>query len=153
MGDDLIPPSQLSSANDDLNPLHRREAIERLKMKHLDVLVIGGGVTGIGCALDAASRGLSVAVVEQRDLASGTSSRSSKLIHGGLRYLQQFKFGLVREALSERNLLISQIAPHLINQVDFLYPLRNRGARLYAGLGIGLYDLMAFRGGNRLPRH
>lgn len=153
MGDDLIPPSQLSSANDDLNPLHRREAIERLKIEHLDVLVIGGGVTGIGCALDAASRGLSVAVVEQRDLASGTSSRSSKLIHGGLRYLQQFKFGLVREALSERNLLISQIAPHLINQVDFLYPLRNRGERLYAGLGIGLYDLMAFRGGNRLPRH
>ena len=153
MGDDLISPSQAQSADDDLSPLHRREAIQRLGAEHFDVLVIGGGVTGIGCALDAASRGLSVAVVEQRDLASGTSSRSSKLIHGGLRYLQQFKFGLVREALSERNLLISKIAPHLVKQVDFLYPLRKPGERLYAGLGIGLYDLMAFSGGNRLPRH
>ncbi|MED5293334.1 MAG: glycerol-3-phosphate dehydrogenase/oxidase, partial [Actinomycetota bacterium] len=127
--------------------------MRRLETQHLDVLVIGGGVTGIGCALDAASRGLTVAVVEQRDLASGTSSRSSKLIHGGLRYLQQLEFGLVREALSERNLLISQIAPHLINKVDFLYPLRNLGERLYAGIGIALYDLMAVRGGNSLPRH
>ncbi len=153
MDDGLTPPDQLNVPNDDLGPLHRRDALRRLETEHLDVLVIGGGVTGIGCALDAAARGLTVAVVEQRDLASGTSSRSSKLIHGGLRYLQQFEFGLVREALSERNLLISQIAPHLINKVDFLYPLRNLGERLYAGIGIALYDLMAVRGGNSLPRH
>ena len=153
MSDDSIPPSQASSPNDDLSPLQRRDAIQRLETEHFDVLVIGGGVTGMGCALDAATRGLSVAVVEQRDLASGTSSRSSKLIHGGLRYLQQFEFGLVREALSERNLLISRIAPHLVKQVDFLYPLRSHGERIYAGLGIGLYDLMAFGGGNPLPRH
>jgi len=153
VGDDLIPPNPVNSADHGLSPAYRRETTDRLQTEHLDVLVIGGGVTGIGCALDAASRGLRVAVVEQRDLASGTSSRSSKLIHGGLRYLQQFKFGLVKEALSERNLLISQIAPHLVNQVNFLYPLRKRGERLYAGLGIGLYDLLAFGAGNRLPRH
>jgi len=151
--DGLIPPGQSGVTSDDLSPGRRRDAIRRLEAEHLDVLVIGGGVTGIGCALDAASRGLTVAVVEQRDLASGTSSRSSKLIHGGLRYLQQFEFGLVREALSERNLLISRIAPHLIKKVDFLYPLQNLGERLYAGLGIALYDLMAIRGGNSLPHH
>ncbi len=153
MGDGPIPPDQLNVPSDDLGPLHRRDALRRLEAEQLDVLIIGGGVTGIGCALDAASRGLTVAAVEQRDLASGTSSRSSKLIHGGLRYLQQFQFGLVREALSERNLLITRIAPHLINKVDFLYPLRNLGERLYAGTGIALYDLMAVRGGNSLPRH
>ena len=127
MDDAPISPDQLSVSNDDLGPLHRRDAMRRLEAEHLDVLVIGGGVTGVGCALDAASRGLTAAVVEQRDLASGTSSRSSKLIHGGLRYLQRFEFGLVREALSERNLLITRIAPHLINRLDFLYPLRNLG--------------------------
>ena len=82
MDDAPISPDQLSVSNDDLGPLHRRDAMRRLEAEHLDVLVIGGGVTGVGCALDAASRGLTVAVVEQRDLASGTSSRSSKLIHG-----------------------------------------------------------------------
>ena len=153
MDDAPISSDQLSVSNDDLGPLHRRDAMTRLEAEHLDVLVIGGGVTGVGCALDAASRGLTVAVVEQRDLASGTSSRSSKLIHGGLRYLQRFEFGLVREALSERNLLITRIAPHLVNRLDFLYPLRNLGERLYAGIGIALYDLMAVRGGNSLPRH
>ena len=153
MDDAPISPDQLSVSNDDLGPLHRRDAMRRLEAEHLDVLVIGGGVTGVGCALDAASRGLTVAVVEQRDLASGTSSRSSKLIHGGLRYLQRFEFGLVREALSERNLLITRIAPHLINRLDFLYPLRNLGERFYAGIGIALYDLMAVRGGSSLPRH
>src|SRR5262245_55628710 len=89
----------------------------------VDVLIIGGGVTGAGTALDAASRGLSVALVEARDWASGTSSRSSKLIHGGLRYLEQFEFGLVHEALRERGLLLTRLAPHLVRPIPFLVPL------------------------------
>src|SRR5262245_42401238 len=88
-----------------------------------DVLIIGGGVTGAGTALDAASRGLSVALVEARDWASGTSSRSSKLIHGGLRYLEQLEFGLVHEALRERGLLATRLAPHLVRPVPILVPL------------------------------
>lgn len=119
-----------------------------------DVVVIGGGVTGCGVALDAAGRGLSVALVEQRDLASGTSSRSSKLIHGGLRYLEQFNFALVREALSERNLMLSTLCPHLVEPVSFLYPLRHRvWERLYVGAGVFLYDLFARFGRSPLPRH
>ena len=119
-----------------------------------DVVVIGGGVTGCGVALDAASRGMSVALVEQRDLASGTSSRSSKLIHGGLRYLEQFNFALVREALSERNLMLSTLCPHLVEPVSILYPLRHRiWERLYVGAGVFLYDLLARLGGSSLPRH
>ena len=140
-------------SNDRLGPEYRQSALSRLSTQRVDVLVVGGGITGIGCALDAATRGLSVAVVEQRDLASGTSSRSSKLIHGGLRYIEQFKFGLVREALSERGLLLSKLAPHLVRRVDFLYPLTKFWERLYVGLGIGLYDLMAGQRGNPLPRH
>ncbi len=85
-----------------LDPEQREAALARMREETFDVLVIGGGATGTGCALDAASRGLSVALVEARDFASGTSSRSSKLIHGGLRYLEQQEFGLVREALRER---------------------------------------------------
>ena len=90
------------------------------------MLVIGGGVTGAGAALDAATRGLSVALVEARDFASGTSIRSSKLFHGGLRYLEQLNFGLVREALRERELMLTRIAPHLVKPVSFLYPLTHR---------------------------
>jgi glycerol-3-phosphate dehydrogenase len=118
-----------------------------------DLVVIGGGVTGAGVALDAVTRGLSVALVEQRDWASGTSSRSSKLIHGGLRYLEQFDFGLVREALRERSLLLDELAPHLVRPVSFLYPLQHPGwERLYVAAGITLYD--ALGGTNRaLPRH
>ena len=82
----------------------RKQALLRMEEEHFDLLIVGGGVTGCGAALDAASRGLSVALVEQRDFASGTSSRSSKLFHGGLRYLEQFQFGLVREALREHSL-------------------------------------------------
>ena len=93
----------------------------------LDVLVVGGGVVGAGVALDAVTRGLSTGLVEQRDLASGTSSRSSKLIHGGLRYLEMLDFGLVREALQERGLLLTRLAPHLVRPVPFLYPLTHRG--------------------------
>ena len=120
----------------------------------LDVLVIGGGVTGVGCALDAATRGLSVGLVEQRDLASGTSSRSSKLMHGGLRYLEQMDFALVHEALQERGLHTTSIAPHLVRPISFLIPLRGRiWQRAYYGAGVLLYDLMAFARGKKFPRH
>ncbi|WP_432991184.1 glycerol-3-phosphate dehydrogenase/oxidase [Dactylosporangium sp. CA-233914] len=122
----------------------------------LDVLVVGGGVVGAGAALDAVTRGLSVGLVEARDWASGTSSRSSKLIHGGLRYLEMLDFGLVREALRERGLLVQRLAPHLVRPVPFLYPLKHRGwERFYAGAGVLLYDTMGISSGNArgLPRH
>ncbi len=114
----------------------------------LDILVIGGGVVGAGSALDAVTRGLTTAIVEARDWASGTSSRSSKLIHGGLRYLEMLDFGLVREALRERGLLLDRIAPHLVKQVPFLYPLQHRvWERAYAGTGVAIYDAMAYTSG------
>ena len=122
----------------------------------LDVLVIGGGVTGAGIALDAATRGLRVGIVEAQDWASGTSSRSSKLVHGGLRYLQMLDFHLVHEALTERDLLISQLAPHLVRSVPFLYPLEHRfWERFYIGSGVGLYDALASLSSRRraLPFH
>ncbi|MCA5895096.1 glycerol-3-phosphate dehydrogenase/oxidase [Isoptericola sp. NEAU-Y5] len=110
----------------------------------LDVLVVGGGVTGAGIALDAATRGLSTAIVEAQDWASGTSSRSSKLVHGGLRYLQMLDFHLVHEALTERDLLLKKLAPHLVKPVPFLYPLEHRvWERAYVGTGIALYDTLA----------
>src|SRR4051794_41752561 len=109
--------------------------------EEFDVLVVGGGVVGAGAALDAATRGLSVALVEARDYAAGTSSRSSKLIHGGLRYLEQRNFRLVAEALRERALLLKTIAPHLVHPVPFLFPLHGRGwERPYIGPGVLLYD-------------
>jgi len=110
--------------------------------EEFDVVVIGGGATGTGCALDAASRGLSVALVEARDYAAGTSSRSSKLIHGGLRYLEQKDFGLVREALRERGLLLTKLAPHLVHPVPFLFPLEKQWEWPYIGAGMILYDTM-----------
>ena len=109
-----------------LDAAYRQSAWERLSGGAFDVVVIGGGVTGAGAALDAATRGLSVALVEARDFASGTSSRSSKLFHGGLRYLEQLEFGLVREALRERELMVTVLAPHLVSPVPFLYPLTHR---------------------------
>jgi glycerol-3-phosphate dehydrogenase len=109
-------------------------------------------VVGAGAALDAVSRGLSVALVEAVDWAAGTSSRSSKLIHGGLRYLEQRDFGLVREALRERSLLLNRLAPHLVRPVSFLFPLRHRmWERFYVGAGIGLYDTIG--GPRAMPRH
>ena len=109
--------------------------------RELDVLVIGGGITGAGAALDAATRGLDVGLIEARDYASGTSSKSSKLIHGGLRYLEMLDFGLVREALRERELLLTRLAPHLVKPVPFLWPLTHRGwERVYLGAGLALYD-------------
>ncbi len=135
-----------------LNPTQRDEAWAELASTEFDVLVVGGGVTGCGVALDAATRGLKVALVEARDLASGTSSRSSKLFHGGLRYLEMLDFGLVREALRERDLMVSSIAPHLVAPVPFIYPLTHRGwERPYVGAGLFIYDTLA--GKSALPRH
>jgi glycerol-3-phosphate dehydrogenase len=132
-----------------LDARDRAATLSRLATERFDVLVIGGGITGAGTALDAASRGLRVALVESRDLASGTSSRSSKLIHGGLRYLEQFDFKLVYEALRERDLLVSRLAPHLVRPVRFLYPLYKKVVeRPYVGAGLVLYDAME---GTRRP--
>jgi glycerol-3-phosphate dehydrogenase len=139
-----------------LGPGERASALAAMADQELDVLVVGGGVVGAGTALDAATRGLATGLVEARDWASGTSSRSSKLVHGGLRYLEMLDFGLVREALKERGLLFRRLAPHLVKPVPFLYPLQHRGwERLYAGTGIALYDTMAVSSGNGrgLPRH
>jgi glycerol-3-phosphate dehydrogenase len=131
------------TTNGVLDARDRGALLARLAAERFDVLVIGGGVTGAGAALDAASRGLRVALVESRDLASGTSSRSSKLIHGGLRYLEQFDFKLVFEALRERDLLVSRLAPHLVKPVSFLYPLYKKVVeRPYVGAGLVLYDAM-----------
>jgi glycerol-3-phosphate dehydrogenase len=144
-----------------LSPVRRAADLRRLRDEHFDVLVIGGGVTGAGAALDAASRGLSVALVEARDLAAGTSSRSSKLIHGGLRYLEQLELGLVHEALTERGLLASRLAPHLVRPVPILVPLTNAGIparvwnRAYYGAGVAAYDVFAgiFGSGRGMPLH
>lgn len=140
-----------------LGPQARVDALEAMQSAgDLDVLVVGGGIVGVGTALDAVTRGLSTGLVEQRDLASGTSSRSSKLIHGGLRYLEMLDFRLVREALQERGLLLTRLAPHLVRPVPFLYPLTRRGwERPYVGAGLALYDGMASLGKYEkgLPRH
>ncbi|MEV0857011.1 glycerol-3-phosphate dehydrogenase [Nocardia fluminea] len=135
-----------------LDPTYREQAVGTLDTAEIDVLVIGGGVTGAGAALDAASRGLSVTLVEARDFAAGTSSRSSKLIHGGLRYLEQMDFALVREALKERGLLLNTLAPHLVHPVPFLFPLQHRvWERAYIGAGIALYDTLG--GARTVPMH
>jgi glycerol-3-phosphate dehydrogenase len=129
--------------NGALDATKRADALRKLAEGPLDVLVIGGGVTGAGAALDAASRGLRVGLVEARDLAAGTSSRSSKLVHGGLRYLEQRDFKLVREALRERDLLVSRLAPHLVHPVPFLYPIYKKVVeRPYVGAGLVIYDAM-----------
>jgi glycerol-3-phosphate dehydrogenase len=121
----------------------RDEALAALAENEFDVLVIGGGITGAGVALDAASRGYSVALLERADFAAGTSSRSSKLVHGGLRYLQHFDLGLVREALLERQLLVS-LAPHLVRPLPLVVP-AFEGARpdRLMGVGLNLYDVMS----------
>ncbi|MEV6414995.1 glycerol-3-phosphate dehydrogenase/oxidase [Kribbella sp. NPDC051718] len=132
-----------------LSPQARTEAIDAMADgRELDILVIGGGVVGTGSALDAATRGLTTGLLEARDFASGTSSRSSKLVHGGLRYLEMLDFRLVHEALQERGLLLQRLAPHLVKPVPFLYPLQHRWwERFYAGSGVALYDAMALSSG------
>ncbi|MGH3386546.1 MAG: glycerol-3-phosphate dehydrogenase/oxidase, partial [Nocardioidaceae bacterium] len=135
-----------------LGPQQRAQAWESVADGEFDLIVVGGGVTGSGVALDAATRGLKVLLLEARDFASGTSSRSSKLFHGGLRYLEQLNFGLVREALRERELMLSRIAPHLVKPVSFLYPLTHRfWERPYVGAGLTLYDTMG--GARSVPHH
>ena len=145
-----VPPvGPLASA---LSPQSRRRALAEMAERTYDVLVIGGGVTGTGIALDAATRGLSTAMVEMRDWASGTSSRSGKLFHGGLRYLEQLNFSLVFEALKERGLMLKTICPHLVRPLRFIYPLEHRvWERAYVGSGILMYDVMSGKSG--VPHH
>ncbi|MFN8184290.1 MAG: glycerol-3-phosphate dehydrogenase/oxidase [Candidatus Nanopelagicales bacterium] len=140
-----------------LNQQTRAAAIRRLRDSQdspLDVLIIGGGVVGTGALLDAAVRGLDAVLVEKGDLAVGTSSRSSRLAHGGLRYLEHFEFGLVHEALTERGLLLDRLAPHLVHPVPFLFPVLRQWERPYTGAGIALYDTLSRLGayGGTMPR-
>jgi len=127
-----------------LSSTNRNTTIEQLKGDHFDLLVIGGGITGAGIALDAASRGMKVALLEKRDFASGTSSKSTKLIHGGLRYLKQFEIGLVREVGKERA-IVHKLAPHLVRSEKMLLPLIKGGT--YGGfatsIGLMVYDFLA----------
>ncbi|SFS02285.1 glycerol-3-phosphate dehydrogenase [Agrococcus baldri] len=141
-----------------LGPEERADAIASMRDREVDVLVIGGGIVGTGAALDAVTRGLRVGLIEARDFASGTSSRSSKLIHGGIRYLEQMNFELVREALVERGLLLQRLAPHLVKPVEFLYPLETPVIeRAYIGAGMAMYDAFSYTGfmkpGVPLHRH
>lgn len=154
------PASEIPESNDSsaLGPVQREAALRRLAMTSahapLDVLVVGGGVVGCGAALDSVSRGLSTALVESDDLACGTSSRSSRLAHGGLRYLEQREFGLVHEALTERGLLLDRLAPHLVRPLPFVFPVTARWERSYVGAGVALYDALSRLGayGGTMPR-
>jgi len=123
---------------------NRKKLIEKLKTEHFDLVIVGGGITGAGTARDAASRGMKVALVEACDFASGTSSRSSKLIHGGIRYLENLEFGLVFEALSERRLLF-EIAPHLVHPLKFILPVYQdfRAGMFKMSLGMWFYDVLS----------
>lgn len=148
----------LSAAPDSarLNLATRELALAHMSSHELDVLVIGGGIVGAGSALDAVTRGLDVGILEAQDWASGTSSRSSKLVHGGIRYLEQLDFPLVQEALTERGLLLQRIAPHLVRPIRFLYPLHHRvWERFYIGAGMMLYDFLSYTGGRSpgVPHH
>lgn len=135
-----------------LGPESRQQAIATMTETVLDVLVVGAGATGCGTALDAAARGLSVGLIDKGDIAVGTSSRSTKLVHGGLRYLQQGNVGLVREALRERDLLLTTLAPHLVEPLRFMVPLHHRvWERTFVGAGLLGYDVLA--GSSVLPRH
>jgi glycerol-3-phosphate dehydrogenase len=158
IGAGLDPDLLLGSGPSALGPAQRQAALATLRdstPEHpLDLLVVGGGVVGCGAALDAAARGLRVGLVEAGDLAVGTSSRSSRLAHGGLRYLEQGEFALVHEALTERGLLLDRLAPHLVRPVPFLFPVTGGVQRSYAGAGVQLYDLLSRIGayGGTMPR-
>ncbi|MEA2433148.1 MAG: glycerol-3-phosphate dehydrogenase [Actinomycetota bacterium] len=136
----------------------RSDAMERLAAtsapgaEPLDLLVVGGGITGAGIALDAASRGARVGLVERFDFASGTSSKSSKLVHGGLRYLEQREFGLMREAATERDLL-RRLAPHLVEPIPFVLPVSHRSARAKFGVGLWAYDALASFRNMKVHKH
>lgn len=151
--------SEDQQSSDELNRVFRADSLARLRSatadKPLDLLVVGGGVVGCGSAFDAASRGLNVGLIEQNDYAAGTSSRSSRLAHGGLRYLEHREFGLVHEALTERGLLLDRIAPHLVRPLAFLLPLSGRSwEKPYVGAGVTLYDMLSRVGayGGTMPR-
>lgn len=124
--------------------MDRKSNIERLRSRTepWDILVIGGGSTGVGCALDAATRGLDVLLVERADFGSGTSSKSTKLVHGGVRYLRQGDISLVREALRERGLLL-QNAPHVVHKQEFIVPCYSLWQKLFYGIGLKVYDILA----------
>lgn len=126
--------------------MRRDVALGRLQSETFDVLILGGGATGLGCAVDAASRGYSTALIEAGDFANGTSSRSTKLIHGGVRYLQQGNVALVRESLAERSHLLRN-APHLVRPLPFVLPAGNVWRQLYYAAGLRLYDALAGRSG------
>src|SRR5450432_3543769 len=129
---------------ENLSTFNRPQIIQDLKSASFDLLVIGGGITGAGIALDAASRGLRTALVEKNDFAFGTSSRSTKLIHGGLRYLKQLEFGLVKEVGSERA-VVHRLAPHLVVPEKMLLPLHEKRGfgSLLTSFGLKLYDWLA----------
>ncbi|WP_326836914.1 glycerol-3-phosphate dehydrogenase/oxidase [Amycolatopsis rhabdoformis] len=143
----------MSTERANLNPRQRARALRSLAERTFDLVVVGGGITGVGTALDAVSRGLSVALVEQGDWASGTSSRSGKVFHGGLRYLEQLNFSLVREALRERDLMVDRLCPHLAKPEPFVFPFRRRRERPYVGAGVLLYDLLRMTGTRSVPGH
>ena len=139
-------------ASSSLSPQSRADALRAMSGRTVDLLVVGAGATGTGTALDAAARGLDVVLIDKGDIASGTSSRSSQLVHGGLRYLQHGDVALVREALRERELLLTTLAPTLVRPLPFLLPLRHRlWERVYLGAGLLAYDTLA--GSSTLPRH
>jgi glycerol-3-phosphate dehydrogenase len=143
-------PARQVSPEGVLSSSSRASALAAMAAHELDILIIGGGIVGSGCALDAATRGLNVGIVEAQDWASGTSSRSSKLVHGGIRYLEQLDFHLVQEALTERGLLLQHLAPHLVKPIRFLYPVEHPiWERAYVGAGMLLYDLFSYAGGRR----
>ena len=144
----------VNDADDRLGTASRERSIAYLRDHDVDVAIIGGGVVGCGAALDAAARGLTVALVEQSDLAAGTSSRSSRLAHGGLRYLEQREFSLVHEALTERGLLLDRLAPHLVRPIPFLFPVGRKWERPYVASGVRLYDALSRIGsyGGTMPR-
>lgn len=147
--------TEVATARPIVPPLERRAAdLRRLADERWDLLIIGGGIVGVGTLLDAASRGLRVALVDQDDIASGTSSRSSRLIHGGLRYLQQFHFGLVREALDERARLL-RLAPHLVRLEEFLFPLYGPPivTRAFYATGMTMYDVLGSAKSGGRHRH
>src|SRR6195952_317025 len=127
-----------------MQTLPRQDVLKNLANEQFDLLVIGGGITGAGIALDAALRGLKTALVEKNDFASGTSSRSTKLIHGGLRYLKQLEFGLVKEVGSERA-VVHRLAPHLVLPEKMLLPLSDKKGLGYwlTSIGLKIYDLLA----------
>jgi glycerol-3-phosphate dehydrogenase len=155
-GKETVQAGQAARSSTRLGPAERSAALAALSATEHQVLVVGGGVVGAGVALDAVTRGLTTGLVEARDFGSGTSSRSSKLIHGGLRYLEQFNVALVREALAERSILLQRVAPHLVRPVSFLFPFRHHvWERAYVGTGVSAYDLLGLTMGHArgMPGH